>query len=278
MQGHEGAPDAVIEVDARFADALHGIAAGDSLLVFTWLHAADRSVLRVHPRDDPSRPPMGVFATRSQDRPNPLGLHPVTVRSIDGTRLTVGPLEAIDGTPVVDIKPAIATPPYRTREAGAGDADFLWQMLLYASHSDEEGVSDPDVLRRKPELARYVDGFGRDGDLGVIAIEASSKQPVGAAWLRLWNGADRGYGYVDAAIPELAIATAPDHRGAGAGTLLVAHLLALAFARFDAVSLSVRLENPARRLYDRFGFQLVPGSDKPNRVGGRSGVMLLRRQ
>jgi tRNA-Thr(GGU) m(6)t(6)A37 methyltransferase TsaA len=278
MQGHEGAPDAVIEVDARFAQALEGVKAGDSLVILTWLHAADRSVLQVHPRDDRERPLTGVFATRSQDRPNPVGLHPVTVRAIDGTRLTVGPLEAIDGTPVIDIKPAIATPPYATREAGSGDVEFLWQMLLYASHSDEDGVSDPAVLRAKPELARYVDGFGRDGDLGVIVQEARTKRPAGAAWLRLWRGADRGYGYVDAAIPELAIATAPDHRGAGAGTLLMAHLLARAFERFDAVSLSVRLQNPARRLYERFGFTLVAGSEKPNRVGGTSGVMLLRRQ
>jgi tRNA-Thr(GGU) m(6)t(6)A37 methyltransferase TsaA len=74
--------------------------------VITWLHLANRDVLEVHPRDDPAQPLTGVFATRSQDRPNPLGLHRVTVRSIDGTRLRIGPIEAVDGTPVVDIKVA----------------------------------------------------------------------------------------------------------------------------------------------------------------------------
>ncbi len=78
---------------------------GDQLVVVTWLHEARRDVLRVHPRDDASRPLTGVFATRSSDRPNPLGLHRVTVYGIDGLELAVGPLEAIDGTPVVDLKP-----------------------------------------------------------------------------------------------------------------------------------------------------------------------------
>jgi tRNA-Thr(GGU) m(6)t(6)A37 methyltransferase TsaA len=107
MQGAEGAPDAWLEVDAAFADALHGIEAGDELLVITWFHRADRAVLQTRPRSDPRNPMTGVFATRSPDRPNPLGLHPVTVRAVDGRRLRVGPIEAIDGTPVVDIKPVL---------------------------------------------------------------------------------------------------------------------------------------------------------------------------
>jgi tRNA-Thr(GGU) m(6)t(6)A37 methyltransferase TsaA len=107
MQGSEGAPDAWLEVHPWAAEALQGIAVGDELLVLTWLHRARRDVLRVHPRSDPRRPLTGVFATRSPDRPNPLGLHPVTVRAIDGRRLRVGPIEAIDGTPVVDVKPLL---------------------------------------------------------------------------------------------------------------------------------------------------------------------------
>ncbi|HEX6058530.1 MAG TPA: tRNA (N6-threonylcarbamoyladenosine(37)-N6)-methyltransferase TrmO [Gemmatimonadaceae bacterium] len=107
MQGSEGAPDAWIDVDPALAPALLGVAAGDALVVVTWLHRADRGVLRVHPRDDPRRPLTGVFATRSQDRPNPLGLHRVSVREVAGLRLRVGPLEAIDGTPVVDLKIAL---------------------------------------------------------------------------------------------------------------------------------------------------------------------------
>ena len=106
-QGSEGAPDAWILLDPSYADALQGVAAGDELVLLTWLHEADRSVLQVHPRDDASRPLTGVFATRSSDRPNPIGLHRVTVNGIDGLELAVGPLEAIDGTPVVDIKPVL---------------------------------------------------------------------------------------------------------------------------------------------------------------------------
>jgi tRNA-Thr(GGU) m(6)t(6)A37 methyltransferase TsaA len=106
-QGAEGAPDAWLEIDPSFAKALLGISVGDELLVLTWFHRADRAVLRTHPRNDPRTPLTGVFATRSPDRPNPLGLHPVTVRAIEGHRLRVGPLEAIDGTPIVDIKPVM---------------------------------------------------------------------------------------------------------------------------------------------------------------------------
>jgi tRNA-Thr(GGU) m(6)t(6)A37 methyltransferase TsaA len=106
-QGAEGAPDAWLEVRPELARALSGISAGDEILVLTWLHHADRSVLEVHPRDDLEVPLAGVFATRSPDRPNPIGLHRVTVREVAGTRLRIGPIEAIDGTPVVDIKPPL---------------------------------------------------------------------------------------------------------------------------------------------------------------------------
>jgi tRNA-Thr(GGU) m(6)t(6)A37 methyltransferase TsaA len=107
MQGSEGAPDAWLAVEPWAAEALAGLAAGDEIIVITWFHQARRDVMQVHPRSDPRRPLAGVFATRSPDRPNPLGLHPVTVRAIEGTRLRIGPIEAIDGTPVVDIKPVI---------------------------------------------------------------------------------------------------------------------------------------------------------------------------
>jgi tRNA-Thr(GGU) m(6)t(6)A37 methyltransferase TsaA len=107
MQGFEGAPDAWLEVEPWAAEALDGLAAGDEIIVITWFHQARRDVFRVHPRSDPKRPLAGVFTTRSPDRPNPLGLHPVTVRAIDGRRLRIGPIEAIDGTPVVDIKPVL---------------------------------------------------------------------------------------------------------------------------------------------------------------------------
>jgi tRNA-Thr(GGU) m(6)t(6)A37 methyltransferase TsaA len=108
-QGAEGAPDAWLEIEPALSTALRGIAAGDELIVITWLHRAKREMLEVHPRGDPAVPLAGVFATRSPHRPNPLGLHRVTVREIAGSRLRVGPIEAIDGTPVVDVKIALST-------------------------------------------------------------------------------------------------------------------------------------------------------------------------
>jgi len=106
-QAFEGAPPARIEVLPEYGDLLDGIAAGDDLVVLTWLHQADRQARHTHPRNDPTLPLAGVFATRSPDRPNPIGLHRVTVSSIAGGVLVVGALEAIDGTPVVDIKPVM---------------------------------------------------------------------------------------------------------------------------------------------------------------------------
>ena len=106
-QGSEGAPDAWLEVSVFAAPALDGLVAGDDVIVITWLHQARRNVMKVHPRSDLRRTLTGVFATRSPDRPNPLGLHRVTVRQIDGKRLLIGPIEAMDGTPVVDIKPVL---------------------------------------------------------------------------------------------------------------------------------------------------------------------------
>jgi tRNA-Thr(GGU) m(6)t(6)A37 methyltransferase TsaA len=106
-QGDEGAPDAVIAVRPEVRAALRGLAVGDRLIVLTWLHRGDRTALEVHPRSDTTRARLGVFATRSPDRPNPVGIHEVTLLAIDDTRLLVGPLEALDGTPVLDIKPVL---------------------------------------------------------------------------------------------------------------------------------------------------------------------------
>ena len=103
-QGFEGAPEATIVLAAHVLAGLDGLVAGDELVVVTWLDRADRGVLRVHPRDDASNPLRGVFSTRSQDRPNPIGLHRVTVVAIDGARVRVRDLEALDGTPVLDLK------------------------------------------------------------------------------------------------------------------------------------------------------------------------------
>jgi tRNA-Thr(GGU) m(6)t(6)A37 methyltransferase TsaA len=107
MQGDEGAPDASLVFGEDVLPALDGIQAGDRVVVLTWLHRADRDVLRVHPRDDVTRPQQGVFSTRSAERPNPIGLHEVEVLAVEGARLHVRPLEAIDGTPIVDVKPVL---------------------------------------------------------------------------------------------------------------------------------------------------------------------------
>jgi len=107
-QGNEGAPDAWLALREEVAAATEGIVVGDEIIVLTWLHETRRDVLRVHPRDDLNRPLTGVFATRSSDRPNPIGLHRVRVLDVRPGEIKVGPLEAIDGTPIVDIKPVLS--------------------------------------------------------------------------------------------------------------------------------------------------------------------------
>ena len=108
----EGAPDAFLELDPAYAEGLDRMQADDEIIVITWLHRARRDMLRVHPRDDASRPLRGVFSTRSQDRPNPVGLHRVKVLEMRGSRLHIGPIEAIDGTPVIDIKRVVDSKDY----------------------------------------------------------------------------------------------------------------------------------------------------------------------
>lgn len=106
-QPDEGAPSAWIVFDESVRDALRDLAVGDEIIVITWFDRADRDVLAVHPRSDRTRPETGVFSTRSPDRPNPLGLHQVTIVATDGPRLQVDRLEALDGTPVIDVKPVL---------------------------------------------------------------------------------------------------------------------------------------------------------------------------
>jgi tRNA-Thr(GGU) m(6)t(6)A37 methyltransferase TsaA len=113
LQGDEGAPDAWLVFDEGVAAALRDLGPGDEVLVLTWLDRASRDVLVVHPRGDLSRPATGVFGTRSPDRPNPIGLHRVTVLGVDGTRVQVSDLEALDGTPVLDVKPVLGPPDER---------------------------------------------------------------------------------------------------------------------------------------------------------------------
>jgi tRNA-Thr(GGU) m(6)t(6)A37 methyltransferase TsaA len=106
-QPDEGAPEAWLVFDDRYAPALEGLSPGTDVLLLTWLDRADRDTLTVHPRDDATRPLTGVFATRSSDRPNPIGLHDVHILAIAGTRVHVRNLEALDATPILDVKPVL---------------------------------------------------------------------------------------------------------------------------------------------------------------------------
>jgi tRNA-Thr(GGU) m(6)t(6)A37 methyltransferase TsaA len=108
-QGHEGGPEAWLVFEAGVLEGLDGIAPGARVILLTWLDRARRDVLRVHPRDDRANPQRGVFSTRSADRPNPIGLHEVEVLAIEGERVHVTGLEALDGTPILDLKPVIQT-------------------------------------------------------------------------------------------------------------------------------------------------------------------------
>ena len=138
---------------------------------------------------------------------------------------------------------------------------------MYAAHE-----SSIEAVKNNAELVRYVNGFGRDGDMGVVAI--GKQRSLGAAWVRLWAGAEKGYGYVSDDVPELAIATHPDYRNQGIGSHLLQELLSLAKPHFPAISLSIRADNPALRLYERTGFIAVPDSETTNREGGKSFNMI----
>ncbi|MDR7168857.1 ribosomal protein S18 acetylase RimI-like enzyme [Nocardia kruczakiae] len=162
---------------------------------------------------------------------------------------------------------------YRVATATPADEPLLWAMLFEAAHAAEQHMTSPDQLRSVPELARYVEGWGRPGDLGVVGGPDGG---AGAAWLRLFPADNPGYGYVDDATPELAIGVAPQLRGSGLGTTLLRRLLTDARQRYEAVSLSVRQTNPALRLYERLGFAVVPGSPIVNRAGTTSVTMVRR--
>jgi tRNA-Thr(GGU) m(6)t(6)A37 methyltransferase TsaA len=108
-QGDEGTPDAWIAFEDEVLDALADLEVGDDVIVLTWLDRADRGVLTTRPRGDASRPMTGVFSTRSPDRPNPIGLHRVQIAAIDGARVKVRNLEALNGTPIVDVKPVLGS-------------------------------------------------------------------------------------------------------------------------------------------------------------------------
>ena len=157
------------------------------------------------------------------------------------------------------------------RYARASDEPFLWDMLYFAAHMNQDGSGSSDDAKGDGLLAKYVEGWGREGDLGVIA-EDDAGQPIGAAWLRASSIEERGYPLVPEDFPEIAIAVDPNHTGGGMGGALLGALLDKAQGHYPGVVLSVREDNRAIRLYERFGFDVV--DEITNRVGGRSFVMI----
>ncbi len=165
---------------------------------------------------------------------------------------------------------------FSIRELTPADEPFLWEMLYHAIHVPEGQLPPPRSIVEEPKLAHYVRQWGqRPGDMGFVALVKSTGQPVGAAWLRLFSRLDPGYGFVDENIPELSIAMLPGSRGQGLGTLLLNALLQAAGQKFQAISLSVSPDNPARRLYERSGFAEVADDSSSDEDG--SSITMLKR-
>jgi GNAT superfamily N-acetyltransferase len=158
---------------------------------------------------------------------------------------------------------------YTIRALTVADESILWTMLMYAAHE-----SSIESVQSQPIIARYVEGWGRSGDIGSVAL--INENAIASAWLRLWAEDDAGFGYIDSAIPELAMAVLPEYRGNGVGSSLLKQVLRSAEGLFPAVCLSVREENPVVNLYQRVGFVKVAGSEIMNRVGGISFNMVYK--
>ncbi|HEY0075894.1 MAG TPA: GNAT family N-acetyltransferase [Abditibacteriaceae bacterium] len=155
----------------------------------------------------------------------------------------------------------------KIRPLTPNDEALLWPFLMLAAHEE-----DIDRVRENPQLARYVVGWGRSGDSGFVAFDEQNKA-IGAVWLRLWPHSDKGFGWIADDVPELAMAIVSSRRGEGIGTRLLNEVLQTGRERHRAISLSVREDNAAMRLYRRVGFEKVPGSETTNRVGSLSFTM-----
>ncbi len=163
---------------------------------------------------------------------------------------------------------------YIIRPVLKADEPFLWEMLYYAAHMEEEGENDIQAARRNSGLLKYVQGWGRESDRGFVASDPLTGRAVGAAWVRLLIGADKSEAYVDDETPELAIAVLPAYLGQGAGTQLLTYMLEAFKGIYPAIVLSVRANNPARYLYERLGFVTV--GEITNRVGSKSFKMVAQ--
>ncbi|GCE11009.1 GNAT family N-acetyltransferase [Tengunoibacter tsumagoiensis] len=164
--------------------------------------------------------------------------------------------------------------PVLIRPLRQDDEPFLWQMLYYAAHMQEDGETSSGAAKTSPGLQKYVQGWGRETDMGVLALHPHDQRPLGAAWIRLLVEEKKMSPLIPHGIPELAIAVLPDLLGQGIGTQLLKHLLEEASKVYPAVILSVRTNNPARNLYERMGFEMVDTAR--NRVGSESFVMIMR--
>lgn len=161
---------------------------------------------------------------------------------------------------------------YHIRPVTKDDEPFLWEMLYHAAHMTEEGATSPEAAKQNLDLLKYVKDWGRETDIGCLALDTESNQPIGAAWIRLLIGNEKTISYVDDLTPELAIAVLPNYLGSGVGTQLLTHVLAAAEKHYTSVVLSVRASNPAQRLYTRMGFVVI--GKTINRVGTESLNML----
>ncbi|REK19424.1 MAG: GNAT family N-acetyltransferase [Planctomycetota bacterium] len=161
------------------------------------------------------------------------------------------------------------TPPaIRIRRLTQADEPLLWEAVYHAIYVPQGQSPPPKTIIDDPNVARYVNDWGRSGDMG-FAAETTVGRPLGACWLRCWNARDRGYGYVDDQTAELSLAVWPGHRAQGIGTRLIRAALEEAEQQYPAVSLSVTSINPAVRLYDRMGFE---------RLGEQGGTLLMLRK
>lgn len=145
---------------------------------------------------------------------------------------------------------------YKIRPLAPSDQAFLWEMLYQALYVPEGGRPFGRDILNQPDIAVYVKDWGREGDSGFVALDENGR-PVGAVWLRLLKGVERGFGYVDERTPESGMAVLPEHRGKGVGTALLSSLIVAAEGVYESISLSVAKENPASRLYRRQGFEIV---------------------
>ena len=147
---------------------------------------------------------------------------------------------------------------YKIRSLTAADQTLLWEMLYLSLFVPEGNAPFERSILEQPDISKYVRDWGRTDDFGFVAV-GENNQPLGAIWLRLLTNGEKGYGYIDDFTPELGMAVFPEYRGQGIGTSLLTHLIETAVASYEQISLSVALENPALRLYQRFGFEVVAG-------------------